>query len=86
MKDENEGDSSLDKPDQHTPDYFETCRCGNDRHHHMVSAVPTYTLWGQFWITLIGVSATPIRIDFVCRICKQKFDFVTNPTVLKNFL
>ena len=62
------------------------CSCGYDRHHFMVSPVPTYTAWGTFWITLMGVSATPIRIDFRCRICGEVFDFIHNPQELKNYL
>ena len=62
------------------------CSCGYDRNHYMVSAVPTYTAWGTFWITLMGVSATPIRIDFRCRICGDVFDFIHDPQELKNYL
>jgi len=67
-------------------EFIERCRCGNDRHHHMVSPVATYTMWGEIWMTLIGVSANPIRIDFKCRICKESFDFITDPKVLKSYL
>ena len=67
------------------PLYIETCPCGFDRHHHMVSASVTYTAWGTFWITMMGVSATPIRVDFICRVCKEKFDFEIEPEKLKSF-
>jgi hypothetical protein len=62
------------------------CYCGYDRKHHMVSIVPTYTRWGAFWVTMMGVSATPTRIDFVCRICKKRFDREKDPAILKQFL
>ena len=62
------------------------CLCGFDRYHYMVSVVPTYTRWGAFWVTMMGVSSTPIRIDFVCRVCKKRFDRERNPEVLKRFL
>ena len=65
--------------------YMETCSCGHNRYHHMVSADTTYTAWATFWITIMGVSATPIRVDFICRICKEKFDFEIEPEQLKNF-
>jgi hypothetical protein len=67
------------------PLYIETCTCGFDRHHHMVSANATYTAWGTFWITIMGVSAIPIRVDFICRVCNEKFDFEIEPDNLKNF-
>ena len=66
--------------------YIERCHCGNDRSHHMVSPVHTYTTWGQFWVALMGVSAHPIRVDFQCRVCKENFDFTTDPKELKQFL
>ena len=64
----------------------EQCECGHDKHHHMVSAIPTYTAWGHFWINLMGVSSIPIRLDFQCRVCKDKFDFTTDPEELKKHL
>ena len=30
------------------------------------------TRHGKFWVMLMGVSASPIRIDFKCRRCKEK--------------
>lgn len=62
------------------------CACGHDRHHHLVSAERSYTSWGGFWVMVMGVSASPIRIDFRCRHCKEKFDFITNPEELKRYI
>ena len=64
----------------------ERCRCGHDRNHHMVSPLPTYTTWGTFWISLLGISATPIRLDFKCRVCGEVFDFIREQEELKKFL
>jgi len=64
----------------------ETCQCGHGRGHYMVSPVPTYTVWGSFWMNLMGVSSVPIRIDFECRLCKERFDFTTKREELENFL
>ncbi len=63
-----------------------TCSCGFDRHHHFVSQERTYTPWGNFCVVLMGVSANPIRIDFRCRRCKEKFEFITNPQELRRYL
>ena len=63
----------------------EICICGHNRHHHLVTPSATYTAWGTFWITIMGVSAVPIRIDFICRVCNEKFDFEIDPDRLKDF-
>lgn len=65
---------------------IELCFCGNDRFHYMVTAIPTFTTWGHFWVVLMGVSANPIRVDFQCRVCKEKFDFTTKQAELKQFI
>ena len=62
------------------------CMCGYDRHHHSVSQERSYSSWGGFWVMVMGVSASPIRIDFRCRRCKEKFDFITNSEELKRYL
>ena len=62
------------------------CACGYDRHHHSVSQERAYSSWGGFWVMIMGVSASPIRIDFRCRLCKEKFDFITNLEELKRYL
>ena len=67
-------------------DYIERCSCGYDRRHPMVTPKPTYTAWGTFWVTLMGVSATPIRVDFICRRCDERFDFIVNREELRNYL
>tara|TARA_B110000037_G_scaffold114548_1_gene131684 strand:- start:232 stop:474 length:243 start_codon:yes stop_codon:yes gene_type:complete len=77
-------DEKVSEPSEE--DIPEKCFCGNDRSHYMVTAIPTYTSWGHFWVVLMGVSAIPIRIDFQCRVCKEKFDFTTQQTELKQFL
>ena len=62
------------------------CMCGHDRHHYSVSQERSYSSWGGFWVMVMGVSASPIRIDFRCRLCKEKFDFITNLEELKRYL
>ena len=66
-------------------EFIETCSCGHSRKHHLVTPRATYTAWGTFWITIMGVSATPIRVDFICRMCNEKFDFEIDPERLKDF-
>ena len=65
---------------------FEKCPCGHDRKHHMVSERREYTAWGKFWMILMGVSSRPIKIDFVCRRCKIRFDFIKDEKELNQYL
>ena len=78
-------EENKDIKDHHEEDIIETCPCGHNRHHHLVTPSATYTAWATFWITIMGVSATPIRVDFICRVCKEKFDFEIDPERLKDF-
>jgi len=73
-------------PENSEDDDLPYCACGHTRHHLMVSPVPEYTAWGTFWVTLMGVSAAPIRIRFRCRVCKSVFDLTNDPDELKTFL
>ena len=70
---------------QEEEDFIETCSCGHSRNHHLVTPRATYTTWGTFWITIMGVSATPLRVEFICRMCNEKFDFEIDPERLKDF-
>lgn len=79
-------DEAADKAASPNLEQIERCSCGHDRKHHMVSPLPTYTTWGTFWISLLGISATPIRLDFKCRVCGEVFDFIRDEEELKKFL
>lgn len=57
------------------------CRCGHDRHHHMVSAEGEYTFSGYLRL-FFGISARPLRVVYRCRRCDQTFDRTTDPKVL----
>lgn len=54
------------------------CKCGHDKRHTMVSANAEYTIVGWCMI-LIGISAKPTAVSFVCRTCAQRVDRVTDP-------
>ena len=76
----------MNQPPETEEDDLPYCGCGHNRHHLMVSPAPEYTAWGTFWVTWMGVSATPIRIRFRCRICKLVFDMTDDPEELRSFL
>jgi len=57
------------------------CKCGYVRGHHMVSAEPEYSGLGWF-LVLVGISATPHTVRFVCRRCEQVLETVTDRAAL----
>ncbi len=63
------------------PQALPTCRCGHDRHHHMVSAKGRYSTMGWFTL-LIGVTARPRAVEYWCRRCGERFDSTADPDVL----
>ena len=65
-------------PDLSPPD---ACKCGHDKRHVMVSAAAEYTFWGWVLI-LIGITAKPIAIKYVCRKCEGEFGRTTDPKVI----
>jgi len=62
------------------------CECGFDRHHPMVSPERFYTKFGSFWVFFFGVSYTPIRVAYRCRVCDQSFDETTDPELLHRYI
>ena len=54
------------------------CACGHDRTNVMVSPSAEYT-FGGWCLILIGISATPIAVSYVCRRCGQKLERITDP-------
>jgi hypothetical protein len=57
------------------------CKCGHARGHHMVSADPQYSGVGWF-LVLVGISATPHTVRFVCRRCEEVLETVTDRDAL----
>jgi hypothetical protein len=47
----------------------------------MVSADPEYSGWGWF-LVLVGISATPHTVRFVCRRCEEVLETVTDRAAL----
>ena len=54
-----------------------TCSCGHARGHHFVSPEPSYT-FGGWTMILIGITATPTEVRFVCRRCTKVVEVVTD--------
>lgn len=52
----------------------------------MVSPEKRYTAWGGFWVFFFGVSYTPVRVDFRCRVCGEAFDHTEDPEALGKYV
>jgi len=70
------------KNDQPTKAKGRTCACGHGRAHRQVTIDPEYTVGGWF-LLLIGVTATPTRLNYRCRRCNEVFDSTTDPALLE---
>jgi hypothetical protein len=60
------------------------CRCGHDKADPAVRPVRKYGFWGVMGL-LMGYTALPLRIDFVCEECGAVFDSITNRKTLERF-
>lgn len=74
-------DTKTIAPDDADSSELPTCRCGFDRNHYRVSRNGQYTLTGWFLLTC-GISVTPTKVEWQCRICNQTFDASTDPAIL----
>ncbi len=61
------------------------CSCGNDRSSQNVIHKCHYSRMGWILLSLIGMSATPIKVDFTCTKCGETFESSTDPAVLKEY-
>ncbi|MCZ8156537.1 MAG: hypothetical protein O9264_10490 [Leptospira sp.] len=50
-----------------------TCDCGTTRDSESARKVVKYSVWGMIAMGLVGISAKPTDIYFVCKKCKQPF-------------
>ncbi len=58
------------------------CKCGHDRNHPLVSPSAQYTTMGWF-LVLVGISARPTSIKFLCRRCEQVVETTTDPDEIR---
>jgi hypothetical protein len=60
------------------------CRCGHDRTYPNARPVKRPSLLGAM-VLLMGYTARPMRIDWVCPTCETVLDTVTDPETLERF-
>ncbi|MAT56539.1 MAG: hypothetical protein K8F60_17965 [Melioribacteraceae bacterium] len=44
-----------------------------------------YSGWGLFWF-YVGISAKPIKVDFICSKCGKVFETATDEATLKKYV
>ena len=73
-------------PEPTTPatPFVTRCRDGYDKTHPAVRAVYRYSIWSTFAL-LMGYTALPRRIDFVCPSCGAVFHSITDRKELAKF-
>ena len=67
-----------------TQEPLQTCRCGHNRNHAMVTGERSYSFIG--WIALlVGVTAIPTKIEFRCSKCTQTFEASTDADICEMY-
>lgn len=61
------------------------CSCGNDRNSKGVVHKTHYSAAGWLLLSLIGMSAKPVKVEFTCTKCGKTFESSVDPAVLKMF-
>ena len=64
----------------------QTCKCGFDQHHKSVTHKCNYTYWGWFLLTILGMSAKPKSVDFVCIKCNVTILTTSEHEVLTKYI
>ncbi|OGU65473.1 MAG: hypothetical protein A2499_16445 [Stygiobacter sp. RIFOXYC12_FULL_38_8] len=61
------------------------CSCGYDKSNLKVQHKCEYSGFGQvlYWI---GISAVPVRVNFVCTVCNEAIESTDDPNILKQYV
>jgi hypothetical protein len=63
----------------------QACSCGNDKSDSKIQHKCEYSGFGQilYWI---GISAIPVRVNFICSKCGEVVESTDDPNILKQFV
>ena len=64
----------------------EHCKCGHKYDHPLVIHECEYSKWGWFLLTILGLSAKPISVKFICTNCKEQILETSDENILKKFV
>ncbi len=62
------------------------CKCGYDAEHDKVVHETEYTKWGWFLFTILGLSAKPSKVNFICSECGETLVERRDPEILSKFV
>lgn len=62
------------------------CKCGHSVEHDKVIHKTEYTKWGWFLFTVLGLSAKPSKVKFICTECGESVKHTNDPKILKKFI
>ena len=64
----------------------QVCKCGNKINHPKVYHKCEYSKWGWFLLTILGLSAQPKCVKFICRDCDETILTSTDKATLSKFV
>lgn len=62
------------------------CRCGFGIENDKVIHETDYTKWGWFLFTVVGLSAKPSNVKFICSICGETIVETRDPAILSKYV
>jgi len=63
-----------------------TNRCGFDLNHPKIITKTNYFSWGWLFFTILGLSAKPKRVDFICSEREEKILSSTDKNILQKYV
>ena len=62
------------------------CKCGFDMNHIKVTHSCEYSTWGWFLFTVLGLSAKPKNVKFICSDCEETISVSKDSQILKKYI
>ena len=62
------------------------CVCQSDVSNVKLIHKTTYSKFGWFLLTILGLSAKPKRVDFTCPNCKKIVSSTSDPKILAQYI
>jgi hypothetical protein len=62
------------------------CKCGYDATNDLVTHKTEYSGWGWFLFTVLGMSAKPKSVSFICTQCGEELKNTSDPKILAKYV
>lgn len=62
------------------------CKCGHSIDHPKVEHKSNYSKWGWFLLTVLGLSAKPKSVEFICTVCNQTITTTADSKILSKYV